>query len=197
MCPSVLQLGVSYTHMTGYATDGYARVKGIGAMVTTGGVGELSAINTQAGAYSEQIAMVHIVGSPALSIRQNKKFHMHHTLGNGDFDVFRNMFKAVSADSVVLNDAFQAPGQIDAILKTCWVSSRPVYIDVPADMANKPVDASGLSSPLDLSYPVSARSQEAECLGALLDKLASARQPCILVDLEATRQRVKAPATRS
>ncbi|KAF5006506.1 hypothetical protein F66182_15824, partial [Fusarium sp. NRRL 66182] len=36
----------------GYAADGYARVKGISAMITTFGVGELSAINAMAGAYS-------------------------------------------------------------------------------------------------------------------------------------------------
>jgi pyruvate decarboxylase len=35
-----------------YAADGYARVKGISALVTTFGVGELSAVNGIAGSYS-------------------------------------------------------------------------------------------------------------------------------------------------
>lgn len=38
-----------------YAADGYARVKGMGALVTTFGVGELSAINGIAGAFAEQV----------------------------------------------------------------------------------------------------------------------------------------------
>ncbi|KAF2812025.1 thiamine diphosphate-binding protein [Mytilinidion resinicola] len=37
----------------GYAADGFARIKGIGALITTFGVGELSAINAIAGAYAE------------------------------------------------------------------------------------------------------------------------------------------------
>ena len=36
----------------GYAADGYARMNGIGAVVTTFGVGELSAINAIAGSWS-------------------------------------------------------------------------------------------------------------------------------------------------
>lgn len=36
-----------------YAADGYARIKGIAALITTFGVGELSAINGIAGSYAE------------------------------------------------------------------------------------------------------------------------------------------------
>jgi TPP-dependent 2-oxoacid decarboxylase len=45
-----------------YAADGYARIKGISALVTTFGVGELSAAAGIAGAYSENVAVVNIVG---------------------------------------------------------------------------------------------------------------------------------------
>ena len=48
----------------GYAADGYSRIRGIGALVTTFGVGELSAINAIAGAYAERAPVVHIVGTP-------------------------------------------------------------------------------------------------------------------------------------
>ncbi|GAY78110.1 pyruvate decarboxylase [Sporolactobacillus inulinus] len=48
----------------GYAADGYARVKGIGALITTFGVGELSACNAIAGAYSESVPIIHLVGGP-------------------------------------------------------------------------------------------------------------------------------------
>src|SRR3954447_2714498 len=42
-----------------YAADSYARVRrGIGALVTTFGVGELSAINGVAGSYSEDVPVV-------------------------------------------------------------------------------------------------------------------------------------------
>jgi len=37
-----------------YAADGYARIHGAAAFVTTYGVGELSAINAIAGSFAEQ-----------------------------------------------------------------------------------------------------------------------------------------------
>jgi indolepyruvate decarboxylase len=42
----------------GYAADGYARTKGYAALVTTFGVGELSAINAVAGSYSENVPVI-------------------------------------------------------------------------------------------------------------------------------------------
>lgn len=64
----------------GYAADGYARVKGISAIITTFGVGELSAINAIAGAFSEYVPVVHIVGTPS-TISQRDGMLLHHTLG--------------------------------------------------------------------------------------------------------------------
>jgi TPP-dependent 2-oxoacid decarboxylase len=43
----------------GYAADGYARMRGIGALCTTFGVGELSAINAVAGSFAEHVPVVH------------------------------------------------------------------------------------------------------------------------------------------
>ena len=48
-----------------YAADGYARCNGIAALLTTFGVGELSAINGIAGSYAEYLPVIHIVGAPA------------------------------------------------------------------------------------------------------------------------------------
>jgi len=72
-----------------YAADGYARVKGISAMITTFGVGELSALNGVAGSYSEYVPVVHIVGTPSTMSQKNGML-LHHTLGNGDYNVFTN-----------------------------------------------------------------------------------------------------------
>jgi indolepyruvate decarboxylase len=43
-----------------YAADGYARLKGIGAVCTTYNVGELSALNGVAGAFAESVPVVKI-----------------------------------------------------------------------------------------------------------------------------------------
>ena len=44
----------------GYAADGYARERGFAAMVTTFGVGELSAINATAGSFAEYAPVLHL-----------------------------------------------------------------------------------------------------------------------------------------
>jgi len=51
-------------------------------MITTFGVGELSALNAIAGSYSEYVPVVHIVGTPS-TISQKDGMLLHHTLGNG------------------------------------------------------------------------------------------------------------------
>ncbi|WP_351229680.1 thiamine pyrophosphate-binding protein [Streptomyces sp. NPDC002133] len=66
-----------------YAADGYARVNGAGALVTTYGVGELSAINGIAGAYAEYVPVIHIVGAPSTAAQKAGAL-LHHTLGDGD-----------------------------------------------------------------------------------------------------------------
>ena len=66
----------------GYAADGYARMRGLGAVCTTFGVGELSAINAIAGAFAEHVPVVHIVGAPSTATQAAGKA-THHTLATG------------------------------------------------------------------------------------------------------------------
>ncbi len=86
------QAGLTWTGCTnelnaGYAADGYARLRGIGALLTTFGVGELSAINAVAGSFAEHVPVVHIVGSPATSTQAAHRV-VHHSLGDGIFSHF-------------------------------------------------------------------------------------------------------------
>ncbi len=73
-----------------YAADGYARIKGMSALCTTFGVGELSALCGMAGSYAEHNLVFHIVGMPNMST-QDKHAIVHHTLGDGKFDIFMDM----------------------------------------------------------------------------------------------------------
>jgi pyruvate decarboxylase len=67
-----------------YAADGYARVNGVGALVTTFGPGETSALCGIAGSYAEFVPVVHIVGYPSVK-SQREHAILHHTLGEGKF----------------------------------------------------------------------------------------------------------------
>ena len=65
--PTVRWTGCTNELNAGYAADGYGRLRGIAALCTTFGVGELSAINAIAGSYAEHVPVVHVVGAPALA----------------------------------------------------------------------------------------------------------------------------------
>ena len=55
-----------------YAADGYARINGLGVLVTTFGVGELSAVNGIAGSYAERVPVIAITGAPTQSSRTSR-----------------------------------------------------------------------------------------------------------------------------
>ena len=177
--------------MIAYAADGYARVNKISALITTFGVGELSAINGIAGAFSEMIPVVHIVGCPS-TISQRNGMLLHHTLGNGDFNVFANMSTEISCDVAKLNHPNEIADQIDHSIRQCLHNSRPVYIMLPTDMIKTKVEGSRLDTPLDLSEPANEAEKEDYVVEVVLKYLLAAKNPIILVDACAIRHRVLA-----
>lgn len=65
----------------GYAADAYARIHGFGALLTTYGVGELSAINSIAGAYAERVPLLHMAGFPPMWEYEKKAAPSSHISG--------------------------------------------------------------------------------------------------------------------
>lgn len=161
----------------------------MGAVMTTFGVGELSAINAIAGSYAEYVPVVHIAGSPSTASQRDHML-LHHTLGDGDFKVFANIYKNVTVAQANLHDIETATGLIDEVLKTCWVQSRPVYIELPTDMVTQKVDSGPLQHPLDLEYPVNDEAVEASAAEAILSRLYAASRPILLVDGCVSRHRL-------
>jgi indolepyruvate decarboxylase len=121
----------------GYAADGYARVKGIGAFITTFGVGEMSACNAIAGAYSEHVPLIHIVGSPK-SMEQKAHRLLHHTLMDGDYDVFRKVYEPITAYTAMLTPE-NAEMEIPKAIRIARQLKKPVYLAVALDLVMKPV----------------------------------------------------------
>ncbi|KJZ72382.1 Pyruvate decarboxylase [Hirsutella minnesotensis 3608] len=172
-----------------YAADGYARVKNISALITTFGVGELSSLNGLAGAYSEQIPVVHIVGCPS-TISQRNGMLLHHTLGNGDFNVFANMSTNISCDTAKLNNPSEIANQIDHALRECWIRSRPVYIMLPTDMVQSKIEGERLDTQLDLNERPNDPEKESYVVDVALKYLHAAKRPILLIDACAIRHRV-------
>ncbi|KAB8257064.1 pyruvate decarboxylase [Aspergillus pseudonomiae] len=173
----------------GYAADGYARINGMAALVTTFGVGELSALNAIAGAYSEFVPIVHIVGQPHTRSQKDGML-LHHTLGNGDFNVFTRMSADISCTLGCLNQTHEVATLIDNAIRECWLRSRPVYISLPTDMVTKKIEGERLDTPLDLSLPPNDPEKEDYVVDVVLKYLHAAKKPVILVDACAIRHRV-------
>ncbi|EMQ8578585.1 indolepyruvate decarboxylase [Citrobacter freundii] len=134
--PNVCWVGCANELNAAYAADGYARVSGVGALLTTFGVGELSAINGIAGSYAEYVPVLHIVGAPCRGAQRRGEL-MHHTLGDGDFQHFYRMQQAVSTASAVLDEQ-NACYEIDRVLRAMLIERRPGYLMLPADVAKQP-----------------------------------------------------------
>ena len=166
-----------------YAADGYARIKGVAALITTFGVGELSAINGIAGSYAETVPVIKITGTPTTNVMENGKL-VHHTLGDGKFDHFSNMYREITVAQTNLTPEHAAE-EIDRVLRTCWNEKRPVHINLPIDVHNKPINKP--TEPL-LNNPILSNK---EALDKMLlhatSKINSAKKPVILADFEVNR----------
>jgi pyruvate decarboxylase len=79
------------------------------------GVGELSALNGQAGAFSEHVPLLHIAGVPNTVQLKNKPV-LHHTLGDGRYDAYVKAAQQFSVADAQLMEKSNACAQIDRVL---------------------------------------------------------------------------------
>ncbi|KAI8335344.1 pyruvate decarboxylase PdcB [Chlamydoabsidia padenii] len=161
-----------------YAADGYARVKGVGALITTFGVGELSAINGIAGSYAERIPVLHIVGTPKTNMVK-RGMAVHHSLGDGDFSVFYDMYSRITVAKTILTVS-SAADEIDRVIAECLRNRRPGYIGIPRDIVNTEINI--CKKKLDYSIPKNLPETQKAVLESILTTINRAKRPIILVD---------------
>ncbi|KAL7917536.1 thiamine diphosphate-binding protein [Trichoderma austrokoningii] len=177
-----------------YAADGYSRIKGLGAIVTTFGVGELSAINAITGAYAEFAPVVHIVGIPSRQI-QEERLKVHHTLNDGEFRRFSQMHAQVTIAQTRLWDPTTSAEQVDNILTQCLLHCRPVYLELPVDMVDALVSGDRLQTPIRMPEPQPTPNLD-DVLHKIISKIGVANQPVIYVDGESRPLRIVAEMQR-
>jgi pyruvate decarboxylase len=176
-----------------YAADGYARVRGRGlpgVLITTYGVGELSAINGIAGAYAEHVPIIHIVGMTS-RMQQRARMMIHHTLGqqwdSADHSTFMEMSKPVRTDSCFLDKDETFAQDVDRVIEACCKTRRPVYIYVPMDTPDVLIPSHRLKTPLDVEIRNGNSQDEDKIVGRILSLLKDAKSPAVLVDVLARR----------
>src|ERR1700735_4879599 len=135
--PQIRWIGCCNELNAAYAADGYARVKGIGAICTTYGVGELSALAGIAGCYAEHLPVFHLVGMPNQSAQSGRAL-MHHTLGNGEYELFYQMTLPVVCARAIMTPQ-NVVYETERLIAEALYHLRPVYMAFPADLADQPV----------------------------------------------------------
>lgn len=158
---SIRWVGSANELNAGYTADGYARIRGIGAFLTTYGVGELSAINAVAGSYAESVPVVQIVGAPPKETQASGR-KIHHSLGDGDFKHFLRMAEEVTCAHADL-DAATATWEIDRVLRDVVFRRRPGYLMLAVDVAKVPAypPSEPLTTDLAVTTPGAAAAFEA------------------------------------
>ncbi|MEQ9618754.1 MAG: thiamine pyrophosphate-binding protein [Deltaproteobacteria bacterium] len=132
--PRLKMIGCCNELNAGYAADGYARANGIAAQVVTFSVGGLSALNAIAGAYAEDLPVILISGGPNTNSEVENQL-LHHTTGEVHYGYQRDIFSHVTASSVIIKHLDDAPYLIDRAIKTCIAERKPVYIEIPCNVA--------------------------------------------------------------
>ncbi|MBV8067836.1 MAG: alpha-keto acid decarboxylase family protein [Candidatus Eremiobacteraeota bacterium] len=166
-----------------YAADAYARINGIGALIVTHGVGALSAINGVGGAYCEHVPVICIAGSLPLRAIERGDL-MHHTMCDREKEDLLRIFSEVTA-AVGRLYPDNAATEIDRLILTAWRQKRPVYMELPSDIAYLEVDVP--DRPLELKMPQSDQESLKAASAMILQRLHDAKSPAFLLDLDAIR----------
>jgi indolepyruvate decarboxylase len=171
---------LSHEPAVGFAADAAARYHvGLGVAVVTYGAGAFNVLNAVAGAYAERSPVVVIAGAPGARERTGG-FMLHHQART--IDTQANVFHQVTCDQAVLSDPKTAPVEIARVLRSARERSLPVYIEFPRDMTMVQVEPVRMleRSPADADAV-------AECAAEILARLAQAKSPVIVVDIEIRR----------
>lgn len=160
-----------------YAADGYARIHGLGVLVTTFGVGELSAVNGIAGSYAERVPVIALTGAPTRAVENAGKY-VHHSLGEGKFDSYRKMFEPITTAQAYItpeNATIEIPRVINAAIR----ERRPVHIHLPIDVAMEEIE---IDNPFEVA--LTPKQDLSRYVDMVADKLNHAKQPVIIAGHE-------------
>ena len=124
------QINGTRENTAAFMADAYARLRGIGAVCFTYGVG-VNVISAVSQAFAERTPLIFISGAPSRKAMAGR-FPLHHMIDtpNTQFD----LFKTVTADQARLDDPSTAANEIDRVLATCHRERRPVYFEIPKDV---------------------------------------------------------------
>ncbi len=182
--PKTSWIGCTNELNAGYAADGYARIKGVGAVVTTYGVGELSAINAIAGSMSEFVPVVKITGVPDTKFIKNNTL-IHHNLNTPDYQAFIKAYSNIVETTTFLTKE-NAKKEIDRVLEILIKEKKPIYIALPMDVCNATIN--------ETYQEIEQKSDEInlkEAIKCATELINNSNNPAILADVMIKRFNAK------
>ena len=171
---------------SGYAADGYARFRGIGAACVQYGVGTFSLLNCTAGSFVERLPVVVISASPSTKDRKlehSEQILFHHS--TGDLRADQIVFQNVTVASEILRTGAEAPAQIDRAIVAMLTHRRPIYLEGLHDVWN--MDCAPPKGRLAPAPPSSDPQSLAAALDAAWTRIQAATLPVLWAGVEVRR----------
>ena len=171
-----------------FFSENFSSTAAVGAVMTTYGVGELSAMNAVAGAYSERVPLVHLVSTPsrkAMRAGEDLRRPVHHCLPGRGMEVYAEMTKSVTCAQAELfryERVDEAAEKVDEVLETAVRESKPVYVAVGCDMWEQEVPVEVGESALKVKPPPSDDENIIEVADEIWGLLEEAERPLIIAD---------------
>lgn len=158
---------------SGYAADAYARVKGIGCVVTHT-VAASKILGAIQCAYVERSPVIVIAGAPAI----DEEVRM--------FGSQKSIFESITCASVLLGNPSTAGFLIDQSFEALDHYKQPIYLELPYDVGRKPIsyDVYKQGTPV---RPKTESDSLDEALAEVCDKLLHSERPAILAGVELDR----------
>lgn len=176
--PKLEEVNCSNELNCSFAAEGYARARGVAAVVVTFSVGTISAFDGIGGAYAEDLPVILISGSPNTNDESDHHL-LHHTIGTRSFDYQYEMAQRITCAAVQLKHAQDAPRLIDFAIRECIAKKKPCYIEVPTNMSSVSCAAPGPIEAVVRPLQTSQKALEA-ALSASVKFIESRLKPTLL-----------------
>ncbi len=177
---------LSHEPGVGFAADAAARIASApSAAFVTYGAGALNMLNAVASAYAEQVPVVVVSGAPGTHEGRGM-LKLHHQVKTLDSQMI--IYREVTCDQARLDDPRRAPEDIARVLSSCITQSRPVYFEFPRDLVDAPCEPVPV-----LPAPAVSLDAISDCVDEVLERIARAQSPVMMLGVEVRRFRLEAP----
>lgn len=173
-----------------YAADGYARINSISALLLNFIAGDLSALNGIAGAYTEDIPMVVISGTPPIHALSSRAL-LHHSLLDGNYNNILSTLAKFTVAQTKLTPQ-NAISEIPRVLRTCLIEKKPVYIQLPSDICRVQITIPKNDSKIDYSFKSDENMLDL-ATNFLIYKLKQSQNPVLILDSLVSRFALATP----